>query len=97
MEKTVYDFLTMHGAAAGLFNSLGAINPAKDACFYGVNKAVLARQMLTLADRLQTDDTSDLLNVMREIYGQVEREVANGLDGSARPELVEVLVSHYAR
>ena len=93
MENTITKFHTMHRAADALFNSLGALNPARDACFFAVNRGRMARQMLVLSDRLQTDDTETLLEALRRIYRAVENEMAVGLPSNCRDELIETLIA----
>ena len=94
METTIDKFHTMHRMAASRFNSLGAINPGEDGCFFGTPWGRLARQMLVLSDRLKTDDPETLLEALREIYRAVEKEVAGGLPSNCRDDLIETLVSH---
>lgn len=92
MQNTINKFQEYRSACDALFNSLGAVDPAKDACFFGVSRPLMAKQMMTLSDKLKTDDVSELLNTLRDIYRHVEAEVAGGMPANGRAELIEVLV-----
>ena len=95
MRTTIEQFQSFRASADALFNSLGAIDVARDGCFHGVNRGALARQMVTLARKLKTDDASVLLDILRKIYCAVEKEVAGGLPGNCRNELIKMLVENW--
>ena len=95
MRTTINKFQSFRASADALFNSLGAIDVARDGCFHGVNRGALARQMVTLSRKLKIDDASVLLDILREIYKATEKEIAGGLPGNCRNELIETLVENW--
>ena len=92
MQTTIDQFQTFRASADALFNSLGAIDVARDGCFHGANRGALARQMVALSRQKKTDNPDALLEVLRGIYRAVEMEIAGGLPGNCRNELIETLV-----
>lgn len=95
METTLNQFIEYNTAANTLFNSLGAINPGRDACFFGVPRGVMAQQMLQLSKRTKETDPEVLLGWLRQIYGSVEHAVAGGLSHDCRVPLIETLVLEF--
>ena len=93
MKTTITKFQEYRSACDGLFNSLGAVDAARDGCFFGASKSTMARHLMTLSERLETNDVSELLAVLRRIYGAVESEVAAGMPANGRNDLTEILVA----
>ena len=97
MQNTIDQFLQYHSAISAKFNSLGALNPAQDACFFGISKGRIARHMLQLAQQTNETDAETLIGKLRVIYSQVESEIAGGLPFECRDELTNALVEgHHA-
>lgn len=92
MQDTISKFIEYHAAISGKFNSLGALNPAQDACFFGISRGRIARHMLQLAEQTKEPDPETLIGVLRAIYRQVESEIAGGLPFECRDELTNALV-----
>ena len=95
MQQIIDKFQSFRASADALFNSLGAIDVARDGCFHGANRGALARQMVALSRQKKIDDASVLLDILRKIYCAVEKEIAGGLPGNCRNELIETLVENW--
>ena len=92
MQQIIDKFQKFHQFACELTNGMGLVNPDRDAAFYGISKAAIARQMMLLSSRMKTDDTETLLDALRGIHNAVALEIRGGLPADARAPLVELLI-----
>jgi len=93
MQNTINKFRDFHGAISSKFNSLGALDPARDGVFLAVPRGRFAAQMLKVSQATGWTDPEQILDSLRQIYRAVEGEIAGGLSGDCRDSLVDALVA----
>lgn len=92
MQNTIDQFKSNYSAINARFDTLGARDPGKDGCFFGVNRGVIARQMMAISTKTGETNTEALLDRLRTIYLAVESEVRGGLSSDCRGALIDCLV-----
>lgn len=93
MHTVIDQFKTYHGAISGKFNAMGPINVSQDRCFHGMDRAVLARQMMQLAQKTGETDPEALIDQLRPIYLTVAGEITAGLPSECRQPLIEAIIA----
>lgn len=93
MQSTITQFIEYHSAISGKFNAMGPINVSQDRCFHGMDRAVLAKQMMQLAQKTGENDLEALIDQLRPIYQTVAGEITAGLPSECRQPLIESIIA----